>query len=282
MMAAAGASRRKTGAPELASFYTRSLDELVADPRLGEFHCELLDALERGDIRAAERGEDGFWQAQAWVKLAILAGFRSSRTVEIEGWPGGAFDKAAYPPRRLSLEDGVRLVPGGNSIRRGAYLAQGVVVMPPSYINVGAWIGSGTMVDSHALVGSCAQVGERVHLSAGAQVGGVLEPAGARPVVVEDDCFIGALCGLFEGVVVRRRAVLAPGLILTASTRVFDLVEGRELSGELPEGAVVVPGSRPARGSFALERGISLYAPCIVKYRDAGTDAATALEGALR
>ncbi|HET7838995.1 MAG TPA: 2,3,4,5-tetrahydropyridine-2,6-dicarboxylate N-succinyltransferase, partial [Rectinemataceae bacterium] len=243
---------------------------------------ELLGELERGGIRAALRGEDGVWRAQAWVKLAILAGFRSTRTVPIEGWPGGAFDRSAFPPRRLGLEDGVRLVPGGSSVRRGAYLGPGVVIMPPAYVNVGAWVGAGTMVDSHALVGSCAQIGERVHLSAAAQVGGVLEPAGARPVVVEDDCFIGALCGLFEGVVLRRRAVLAPGLILTASTTVFDLVGERELSGEIPEGAVVVPGSRPAKGGFARERGISLYVPCIVKYRDQGTDAATALEGALR
>jgi 2,3,4,5-tetrahydropyridine-2,6-dicarboxylate N-succinyltransferase len=154
--------------------------------------------------------------------------------------------------------------------------------MPPAYINVGAWVGSGTMVDSHALVGSCAQVGERVHLSAAAQLGGVLEPAGARPVIVEDDCFIGALTGLFEGVVVRSRAVLAAGTIITSSTRLYDLVKGRELRGEVPEGAVVVPGSRPGSGDYAASRGISLYAPCIVKYRDGKTDAATALEEALR
>ncbi|MEI6876069.1 MAG: 2,3,4,5-tetrahydropyridine-2,6-dicarboxylate N-succinyltransferase, partial [Spirochaetota bacterium] len=181
-----------------------------------------------------------------------------------------------------TLASNVRLVPGGSSIRRGAYVAPGVVMMPPAYINVGAWVGAGTMVDSHALVGSCAQIGERVHLSAAAQVGGVLEPAGARPVVVEDDCFVGALSGLFEGVVVRRRAVLAPGVILTGSTVLFDLVKGRELRGEVPEGAVVVPGSRPARGDYATTRGICLYAPCIVKYRDADTNAATALEEALR
>jgi 2,3,4,5-tetrahydropyridine-2-carboxylate N-succinyltransferase len=167
-------------------------------------------------------------------------------------------------------------------VRRGARLEEGVVVMPPSYINVGAFVGRGTMVDSHALVGSCAQVGARVHVSAGVQVGGVLEPAGARPVIVEDGCFLGALSGLFEGVLLREGAVLAPGTILTSSTVIRDLVRGRELRGEVPAGAVVVPGSRPATGSYATAAGISLYVPCVVKYRDAGTDAATALEEALR
>jgi 2,3,4,5-tetrahydropyridine-2-carboxylate N-succinyltransferase len=167
-------------------------------------------------------------------------------------------------------------------VRRGAHVAKGVVVMPPAYVNVGAYVGAGTMVDSHALVGSCAQIGARVHLSAGAQVGGVLEPAGARPVIVEDEAFVGGLVGLFEGVLVRARAVLAPGVLLTGSTTLFDLVNGRELVREVPEGAVVVPGSRPAKGDFARARGIQLGAPCIVKYRDARTDAATALEEALR
>jgi 2,3,4,5-tetrahydropyridine-2-carboxylate N-succinyltransferase len=154
--------------------------------------------------------------------------------------------------------------------------------MPPAYVNVGAFVGAGSMVDSHALVGSCAQIGERVHLSAGAQVGGVLEPAGALPVVVEDEAFVGGLCGLFEGVVVGRRAVLAAGVVISASTRLYDLVNSREISGEVPEGAVVVPGSRPARGAYAESLGLSLSAPCIVKYRDQKTDAATALEEALR
>ena len=185
------------------------------------------------------------------MKLAILAGFRSTGMIELPGWPGGAVEKSAYPPRHFGASDGVRMVPGGSSVRRGAHVERGVVIMPPAYVNVGAWIGSGTMVDSHALVGSCAQIGERVHLSAAAQVGGVLEPAGARPVVVEDDCFVGALCGLFEGVLVRSRAVLAAGTVITASTTIYDLVNGVELRGELPEGAVVVPGSRSARGDFA-------------------------------
>jgi len=266
----------------LEAFYSRDMDEILADPALPAAREALLGALESGEARAASRGADGSWSANAWVKRAILAGFKSTGTIEVSGWPGGAADKSAFPPRRFGAEDGVRVVPGGSSARRGARIEQGVVIMPPAYINVGAWVGAGTMVDSHALVGSCAQIGERVHLSAAAQIGGVLEPAGARPVVVEDDSFIGALCGLFEGILVRSRAVLAPGTILTASTALYDIVNGRELRGEVPEGAVVVPGSRPASGTFAAERGISLYAPCIVKYRDAKTDAATALEGALR
>jgi len=272
----------RAGARALEAFYDREMDLVLADPGLGAMHEILLDALESGEVRAATRAPDGAWSAVAWVKRAILAGFRSTAAIEMPGWPGGAVDKSAYPPRTMRASDGVRVVPGGSSVRRGARICPGVVVMPPAYVNVGAYVGAGTMVDSHALVGSCAQVGERVHLSAGAQVGGVLEPAGARPVVVEDECFVGALAGLFEGVLLRARAVLAPGVVLTASTTVYDLALGRELRGEVPAGAVVVPGSRPANGAWARERGISLYAPCIVKYRDSGTDAATALEEALR
>jgi 2,3,4,5-tetrahydropyridine-2-carboxylate N-succinyltransferase len=258
------------------------METILADPGLPAAREELLDSLESGEIRSAWRASDGVWSANPWVKLAILAGFRSTGLVEFPDRPGGAVDKAAYPPRRFSLDDGLRVVPGGSSVRRGAHLEAGVVIMPPAFVNVGAWVGALTMIDSHALVGSCAQIGERVHLSAAAQVGGVLEPAGARPVIIEDDCFVGALCGLFEGVLVRARSVLATGTVITASTTLYDLVNGRELRGEVPEGAVVVPGSRPARGEYAEPRGISLYAPCIVKYRDGRTDAATALEEALR
>jgi 2,3,4,5-tetrahydropyridine-2-carboxylate N-succinyltransferase len=267
---------------ELEAFYSRAEVEILADGRLPGVHRELLAALESGSIRAARRNGEGFWQPCPWVKRAILCGFRFSGIEPFEAWPGGARDKAAYPPRLFSPEDEVRLVPGGSAVRRGAFIGKGVVVMPPAYVNVGAYVGAGTMVDSHALVGSCAQIGEGVHLSAGAQVGGVLEPEGARPVVVEDGAFIGALSGLLEGVLVRSRAVLAPGVIITASTIIYDLVEGRELKGEVPEGAVVVPGSRPARGDYASALGISLYAPCVVKYRDGKTDAATLLEDALR
>jgi 2,3,4,5-tetrahydropyridine-2,6-dicarboxylate N-succinyltransferase len=267
---------------ELEAFYSRPSEEILADARLPLYHEELLCALEAGSVRAARRNGGGAWEPCAWVKRAILCGFRFSGLAPFAAWPGGARDKAAYPPRVFGSADEVRLVPGGSAVRRGAFIGSGVVVMPPAYVNVGAYVGARTMVDSHALVGSCAQIGEGVHLSAGVQVGGVLEPEGARPVVVEDGAFIGALSGLLEGVVVRSRAVLAPGVIITASTIVYDLVRGRELRGEVPEGAVVVPGSRPARGAYASAQGLQLYAPCIAKYRDEKTDGATALEEALR
>lgn len=266
----------------LAAFFDRAMEAIVADPGLPSALEELLDGLEAGSLRSAQRDAQGQWLANPWVKRGILAGFKTSVIIPFADWPGGAADKAAFPPRLLGANSGVRMVPGGSSVRRGAHLGQGVVMMPPAYVNVGAFVGDGTMVDSHALVGSCAQIGARVHLSAAAQVGGVLEPAGARPVVIEDGVFIGGLCGLFEGIVVRERAVLAPGTVISASTVIYDLVRGVELRGEVPAGAVVVPGSRPAKGDFAASAGISLYAPCIVKYRDAGTDAATVLEEALR
>lgn len=266
----------------IRAFFDRPADAVVADPEAAAMHQVLLVALETGAIRAAERQEDGSWHANAWVKQAILCGFRRTHLAEQPGPGFPMFDKTAYPARHFGLEDGVRLVPGGSAVRRGAHLARGVVVMPPAYVNVGAFVDEGTMVDSHALVGSCAQIGKRVHLSAAAQVGGVLEPAGARPVVVEDDAFVGGLVGLFEGIVVRRRAVLASGVVITGSTVIYDLVHGRELRQEVPEGAVVVPGTRPASGAFAQSHGLQLAAPCIVKYRDDRTDAATALEQALR
>ncbi len=264
---------------ELRSFYEQTDSERKFDPAI---HEQLLQKLEAGEVRAAEMGPDGIWKAVAWVKAAILAGFRSTVLTPLPFGGFTNFDKSAYPPRQLSLVNGIRQVPLGATIRRGAFVARGVIVMPPSYINVGAYVGEGTLVDSHALVGSCAQIGARVHLSAAAQVGGVLEPSGAVPVVVEDDAFVGGLVGLFEGIVVRKRAVLAPGVTLTASTVIYDLVNGRELKREVPEGAVVVPGTRPASGDFAKSRGLSVNAPLIVKYRDAKTDAVTALEGSLR
>lgn len=266
----------------LREYVTRPVAELREDPTAPERIGEFLDALESGTVRAAERSTDGTWHANAWVKSGILAAFALSETVAVPGWPGGAVDKSLVPPRQIEPVDGIRLVPGGTSVRRGAGLAAGTVVMPPSYLNTGAWVGTGSMVDSHVLVGSCAQVGERVHLSTAVQLGGVLEPIGATPVVVEDDVFIGAQCGLYEGVVVRERAVLAPGVTLTSRTVIFDLVNGREVRGEVPAGAVVVPGSRPARGDYAASLGISLYSPVIVKYRDGSTDASTVLEEALR
>ncbi|MDQ2668162.1 MAG: 2,3,4,5-tetrahydropyridine-2,6-dicarboxylate N-succinyltransferase [Gemmatimonadota bacterium] len=254
----------------------------------------LLGALERGEVRAAERGEDGAWRAVTWVKRGILLGFRVGRIVDMSlgghhGEPRFAFfDKHTYPPRPLGLDAGVRIVPGGSSVRRGVYLAPGVVCMPPMYVNVGAWVGAGTMVDSHALVGSCAQIGERVHLSAAAQIGGVLEPVNAAPVVIEDDVLVGGNCGVYEGTIVRAKAVLASGVILTRGTPVYDLVHERVYRGtadtalEIPAGAVVVPGARQVNAGWGKEQGLSLQTPVIVKYRDEKTDLATALEGWLR
>jgi len=251
---------------------------------------ELLAALEDGSLRAAERDAAGAWRANPAVKEAILALFRRGEVAAAGEGPGGFpfFDKGTLPTRRFERADGVRLVPGGSSVRRGAHVARGVVLMPPCYVNVGAWIGEATMVDSHALVGSCAQIGARVHLSAGAQVGGVLEPIRARPVVVEDDCLIGANCGLFDGVLVRAGAVVAAGTQLTASTPVYDLVRERELRAsadeplEIPERAVVVPGTRAIAGAWARERGLGAACALIVKLRDERTDRAAALEDALR
>jgi 2,3,4,5-tetrahydropyridine-2-carboxylate N-succinyltransferase len=202
--------------------------------------------------------------------------------------PAAFFDKHTLPPRAFMLRDGVRVVPGGTSVRRGAYVAPGVVCMPPAYINVGAFVGAGTMVDSHALVGSCAQIGERVHLSAAAQIGGVLEPVNATPVVIEDDVIVGGNCGVYEGTIVRERAVLAAGVVLTRGTPVFDLVHERVYRAEagqgleIPASAVVVPGARTVRGEWAAAQGLSLQTPVIVKYRDEKTDLATALEQWLR
>ena len=263
--------------------------------RAREAVAELLALLESGAVRAAERDADDQWHAVTWVKRGILLGFRVGDIVDMSltsPRDGSAtfsfFDKDLYPARVLQLSDGIRVVPGGSSIRRGAYIARGVVCMPPSYVNVGAYVGVGTMIDSHALVGSCAQVGERVHLSAAAQLGGVLEPINASPVVIEDDVVVGGNCGVYEGTVVRCGAVLGSGVVLTRSTPVYDLVNeivhrasaGRPLI--IPPGAVVVPGARPASTVWARKMKLSLATPIIVKYRDDRTDAATALEDSLR
>jgi 2,3,4,5-tetrahydropyridine-2,6-dicarboxylate N-succinyltransferase len=255
----------------------------------------LLAALEAGDVRSAERDSGGTWRAVPWVKRGILLGFRIGRLVEmsVPGDPAQGnqlqfFDKDVYPLRRLSLSDGIRVVPGGSAIRRGAFVAEGVVCMPPMYVNVGAYVGSATMIDSHALVGSCAQVGERVHLSAGAQIGGVLEPINATPVIIEDDVIIGGNCGVYEGTVVRQRAVVGAGVVITRGTPVYDLVRERVYRAagdaplEIPAAAVVVPGSRAVKGDWAGNEGLSLQTPVIVKYRDEKTDLATALEAWLR
>jgi 2,3,4,5-tetrahydropyridine-2-carboxylate N-succinyltransferase len=256
----------------------------------------LLAALESGEVRVAERDASGRWIVHAWVKEAILQLFRESAVVpaSVEGAPGDLGgtsvyrDKAPLKVRKFSERDGVRVVPGGSAVRRGAHLSKGVVCMPPMYVNIGAWVGEGTMIDSHALVGSCAQIGARVHLSAAAQIGGVLEPANARPVIVEDDCFVGGNCGVYEGVLLRQGVVLASGVILASGTQVFDLVNERELRGtreeplEIPARAVVIPGARPVGGDWAKARGLSAQCALIVKYRDEKTDRATALEQALR
>jgi 2,3,4,5-tetrahydropyridine-2-carboxylate N-succinyltransferase len=255
---------------------------------------QFLHALERGDIRAAERVQ-GVWRAVPWVKQGILFGFRIGRLADmsVPGKAKGAHqlsfvDKHTFPTRHFGVKEGIRVVPGGSSVRRGAYLAKGVICMPPMFVNVGAYVGAKTMIDSHALVGSCAQIGERVHISAAAQIGGVLEPVNASPVVIEDDVLVGGNCGVYEGTVVRARAVLAAGVVLTRGTPVFDLAKERVLRGsaekplEIPENAVVVPGARAVTSPWGKEHGLSLQTPVIVKYRDDKTDTATALEAWLR
>ena len=246
-------------------------------------------ALNRGEVRAAERDADGTWQVNSWVKQGILLGFRMGRLVDMSGESSlRFFDKDTYPIRPTTVADNIRIVPGGSSIRDGAYLAPGVVCMPPMYVNVGAYVDEGTMIDSHALVGSCAQIGKRVHLSAAAQIGGVLEPVGAVPVVIEDDVLVGGGCGIYEGTIVRERAVLASGTILTGSTPVYDLAREKVYQKtadsplEIPSGAVVVPGSRKVRGDVGAAWGLSIYAPVIVKYRDEKTDRSVQLEDFLR
>jgi len=249
---------------------------------------QLLDALTRGEVRSAVK-KKGEWQAVEWVKTGILLAFRIGQVREFPARPSPYYDKDTLPLRNTrGIEENIRIVPGGSSVRAGAFLGENVIIMPPAFVNIGAYVGRDTMIDSHALVGSCAQIGERVHLSAGAQLGGVLEPVGLRPVIVEDDALIGGNVGVFEGTLVGERAVLAPGVQLTSSTTVYDLILGKSYRGSsnhpltIPPGAVVVPGSRAVNNEFAQEHGIQLYAPVIVKYRDASTDAATALEDALR
>ena len=254
-----------------------------------EVLARLRAALDRGDARAAEPDPESpsGWRTNPWVKRGILLGFRLGRVVDMSaGLP--FFDKETFPLRPLDATSGVRLVPGGSSIRDGVYLGKGVICMPPMYINVGSYVDDGTVVDSHALVGSCAQVGKRVHLSAAAQLGGVIEPVGALPVIVEDEAVVGGNCGVYEGTVVKRRAVLASGTILTRSTPIYDLVREEIHRAQedqpliVPEGAVVVPGSRAVTQGAGREWGISLATPVIVKYRDEGTDSRVQLEDWLR
>jgi len=250
----------------------------------------LRAAIEAGEVRAAspDAASPSGWRVNAWVKQGILLGFRLGALQEFPAAGFSFVDKNTYPVRHFASSDGVRIVPGGSSVRSGAYVARGVVCMPPMYINAGAYVDEGTMVDSHALVGSCAQIGKHVHLSAAAQIGGVLEPVNASPVVIEDGVLVGGNCGVYEGAIVRKGAVLAAGTILTRGTPVFDLVNGAILRATddlpliIPENAVVVPGSRAISKGKGQEWGLSLYAPVIVKYRDEKTDLSTTLEDLLR
>jgi len=261
--------------------------ELEGDSDARKTFLEFRDQLTRGKIRAAER-VNGMWTVNTWVKQGILLGFRMGALADMTA--GLSFiDKDTFPARQFTIADRVRVVPGGSSARVGAYVAPSVICMPPMFINVGAYVDEGTMIDSHALVGSCAQIGKRVHLSAAAQVGGVLEPVNAAPVIIEDDVLVGGNCGIFEGTLVRSRAVLGAGTILTRSTPLYDLVKSEvyratgESPLEVPENAVVVPGSRAVtKGKVAVDWNLSLYTPVIVKYRDEKTDRSIELEDWLR
>jgi 2,3,4,5-tetrahydropyridine-2-carboxylate N-succinyltransferase len=270
----------------------------IGNPKALEAFLALRDALEAGTLRSASPDPTSptGWTVNAWVKRGILLGFRlgtlesmNGRSVDGVLQPILSFvDKSTYPARRFTPDKGIRLVPGGSSVRSGAYLAKGVVMMPPAYVNVGAFVDEGTMIDSHALVGSCAQIGKRVHLSAAAQIGGVLEPVNAGPVIIEDEALIGGNTGVYEGTIVRARAVLAAGVILTRGTPVYDLPNNTILKATpdtpliIPSGAVVVAGSRAITSGFGKDLGLSVYTPIIVKYRDEKTDLSTTLEDLLR
>ena len=252
-----------------------------------ELFQQFREALTRGEIRAAEK-QGGHWRVNAWVKQGILLGFRLGDLSETGDGALSFVDKNTYPARHFKIQDNVRVVPGGSAVRSGAYLAPGVICMPPMYVNAGAYVDEGTMIDSHALVGSCAQVGKRVHLSAASQIGGVLEPVNASPVIIEDDVLVGGNCGVYEGTQVRQGAVLGAGVILTRATPVYDIVREqvyRATAGEpliIPENAVVVPGARAIVKGKAKEWGLSLYTPVIVKYRDEKTQSSIELEDWLR
>jgi 2,3,4,5-tetrahydropyridine-2,6-dicarboxylate N-succinyltransferase len=273
---------------EIERYYAAGALQGAEASRARSAFAELRDALTRGQVRAAEK-HDGNWRVNAWVKQGILLGFRLGELEDMSGeGPLSFVDKSTFPPRRFRIEDKVRVVPGGSSVRSGAHLAPGVICMPPMYVNAGAYVDEGTLIDSHALVGSCAQIGKRVHLSAAAQIGGVLEPVNASPVIIEDDALVGGNCGVYEGTQVRRGAVLAAGVILTRSTPLYDIVREqviRSAPGEpliVPENAVVVPGARSITKGKAAEWGLSLYTPVIVKYRDEKTQGSVELEDLLR
>lgn len=265
-----------------------SLGEVERNPDARQIFMDFRDALTQGKIRAAEK-LDGQWAVNIWVKQGILLGFHLGELSDMAQDASLSFvDKDTFPARRFTVRDRVRIVPGGSSVRVGAYVAPTVICMPPMFINVGAYVDEGTMVDSHALVGSCAQIGKRVHLSAATQIGGVLEPVNAAPVIIEDDVLVGGNCGVYEGTLVRARAVLGAGTILTRSTPIYDIVRGQIYKAtedkplEVPENAVVVPGSRAVKTGQAADWNLSLYTPVVVKYRDQKTDQRIELEEWLR
>ncbi len=276
---------------QIESLFAIPASEVTGDSKRAALAVfdEFKRALNAGEVRAASRNADGRWIVNTWVKRGILLGFRLGGLVDCSiNDDFRFFDKDTYPLKRLSINDGVRVVPGGSSVRDGAHLGTGVTIMPPAYINVGAYIDDGTMVDSHVLIGSCAQVGKRCHISAAAQIGGVLEPVGAMPVIIEDEVLVGGNCGVYEGAIVRAGAILASGVILTGGTPVYDAVRGEvyrrteDQPLEIPAGAVVVPGSRAITVGPAKDQGLSVYTPIIVKYRDEKTEASVKLEDFLR
>jgi len=272
---------------KIISFYDTSVQAENKDEVMDVFQ-QLKNKLNSGEIRAAEPFE-GSWRVNSWVKKGILLGFRYGDLLDMSIKDNlSFFDRHTYPLKNIGIADGVRIVPGGSSIRDGSYIGRQVTCMPPMYVNTGAYVDDGTMIDSHALVGSCAQIGKRVHLSAAAQIGGVLEPIGSLPVIIEDDVLVGGNCGVYEGTIVRKGAILGAGTIITASTPVYDLVRQTTLRRtpekplEIPEGAVVIPGSRPVQKGFGHKMSLAVYTPIIVKYRDDKTNAGVELEDLLR
>lgn len=271
---------------ELKSEFENIADSGDAEKSLALFY-RVREALENGELRVAFKS-DGEWLINTWVKSVILWGFKYGVMKEYGGNPFSFHDKNTYPVRSFRTDDGIRVVPGGTSVRSGAYVAPGTVIMPPSYINTGAYVDTGCMIDSHALVGSCAQIGRNVHISAGSQIGGVLEPVNAMPVIIEDNVFVGGNCGIYEGAIIEERAVIGTGVIINGSTPVFDnttrefLRKSESMPLRVPAGAVVVAGSRPVRNGPGKDQGIHLYCPVIIKYRDQKTSTATALEELLR
>ncbi|MFO7891385.1 MAG: 2,3,4,5-tetrahydropyridine-2,6-dicarboxylate N-succinyltransferase [bacterium] len=272
---------------QINNFYDKDQNDFKDSQQWKEIFQQLIQGLNTGKIRSAE--PDGqVWKVNEWVKKGIIIGFRTGELTDMSSDRFPYFDKSTYPLKRVQIKNNIRIVPGGTSIRQGCYISPGVVMMPPCYVNVGAYVDKATMLDSHSLIGSCAQVGKNCHVSAAAQIGGVLEPVNARPVIIEDNVLIGGNCGIYEGVLIKKNAILASGVIITSSTPVYDLIKEQVYKTTasnpltIPENSVVVPGSRPASGEFARKKAISLHTPVIVKYRDASSNAKTALEEALR